>query len=568
MKKVLSLFTSLFLVFSLNAQIKNYVGIVRQQYHSDTVSLLEDYKSELKEQGYSTYSKAIDGFLEGGFGSGFVYVDANGNNYVVTNLHVVSQADTCSIEFENEDGSYTKYDNLKVLSSSSELDLALLTFDNERPFTKGLKLSSDKIYDGDTVWSAGFPGLGNDPVWQLGKGTITNAHARIKDLIDPSITTIIQHSAQVDSGNSGGPLMIKDSSSVAGYRVVGINTWKASFRQETNFAIPSQTILKFIDDAINNKTENNKALVEKDINSFIKDITNSEKDFIDINKYISYGTVGKKAIDTLLEIDSKAPTSVRSVVLDTFSYNPIEGIKLAVAWETWKLYRSGSEELPIVTIKEITESEDGVFNVVLNNSILGSDIKSIWIKEHGSYRMSNPNTSKKVAKKEKSNKVKDNTIRSFDDEGLMFFVTGNIIPKHTELSSFGIDISTSIGSSWRVGAKFDVGKRVATEFATEKKENLITLYPCVYAEFPIAITVGSWTFTPFVNAGLCTYTTLKSGDLGFGLNSDVGARVGYNFGSISVFVKANYEYTNYFFNSKTAYKENKHGIKVSLGLAF
>ena len=568
MKKGISLLTSLFLVFSLNAQIKNYVGIVRQQYHSDTVSLLEDYKTELKKQGYSTYSKAIDGFLEGGFGSGLVYVDDKGNNYVVTNLHVVSQADTCSIEFENEDGSYTKYDNLKVIASSSELDLALLSFADENPFTKGLKLSSDKIQDGDTVWSAGFPGLGMDPIWQLGKGTVTNAHARIKDLIDPSITTIIQHSAQVDSGNSGGPLMIKDSSSEAGYKVIGINTWKASFRQETNFAIPSQTILKFIDDGINKKEENNKALVEKDVNSFIKDITNSKKDFIDINKYISYGTVGKKAIDTLLEIETKAPSAVRNAVLETFSYNPIEGIKLGVAWETWKLYRSGSEDMPTVSIKEITEQADGSFNVVLTHNLLGSDIKSTWIKEHGSYRMSNPNTSKKAAKKDKSNRVNDTTVRSFQDEGLMFFVTGNIIPTHPDLSSFGIDFSTSIGGTWRVGAELDIGNRTVNNFVTDKKENHITLYPAIYAEFPVAITVGSWTFTPFVNAGLCTYTTFKSGDLGFGFNSDVGARVGYDLGYVAVFVKANYEYTNYFYNSKNDYKENKHGVRVSLGLAF
>lgn len=83
---------------------------------------------------------------------------------VVTNRHVVQNALTANVSFENEDGT--------------------------------------------EVWSAGFPGLGGKPMWQLGKGTITNASAKIKELIAPNISTIIQHSAEVDAGNSGGPLLL------------------------------------------------------------------------------------------------------------------------------------------------------------------------------------------------------------------------------------------------------------------------------------------------------------------------------------------------------------------------
>ena len=143
--------------------------------------MLNEFKDDLKKDGYSTFSKAISAYIEGGFGSGFVYVDSKGDNYIITNLHVVSQAATCSVEFENQDGTYTKYENLTVLSVDEDLDLAILKFNDSKPFTKGLSFASKPVTDGMDVWSAGFPGLGNQPMWQLGKGVVTNSTARIKE---------------------------------------------------------------------------------------------------------------------------------------------------------------------------------------------------------------------------------------------------------------------------------------------------------------------------------------------------------------------------------------------------
>ena len=39
---------------------------------------------------------------------------------------------------------------------------------------------------------------------------------------------------------------MKNANYAAGYAVVGINTWKAFYRQNTNFAIPAKVIKNFI----------------------------------------------------------------------------------------------------------------------------------------------------------------------------------------------------------------------------------------------------------------------------------------------------------------------------------
>jgi len=117
------------------------------------------------------------------------------------------------------------------------------------------------------VWSAGFPGLGSDPMWQLGKGTVTNARAKIKELLSPDISTLIQHSAQVDAGNSGGPLLTADSKSEAGYSVIGINTWKATYRESTNFSIPASIIKSFVQRNIAGEKKQN---IDERVKQFVK----------------------------------------------------------------------------------------------------------------------------------------------------------------------------------------------------------------------------------------------------------------------------------------------------------
>ncbi len=444
------LFTSLFL-FLLTpfcfSQIRDYVGVVRQQYFPEHIKYFENYRDELKENGSSTYANYVDSYLKGTFGSGFVYVAADGTNYVITNRHVVSQAASASIEFEDADsGELKKYENLTVLLTDDEIDIAILGFkDGEKPFKKGLTLSSSAVSDGQEVWSAGFPGLGSSPVWQLGKGTVTNARARIKDLLDPAVSPLIQHSAQVDGGNSGGPLMISSSKGTAGYEVAGINTWKATYRDSTNFAIPSSVILTMINKAQKkaDDSDSKKALEErsKKLAEVLMDLSGN---FTSVAKYISYeraSTQGQKDFDSVLHF---APSKVRSSVLDAFSYDPAEGLRYACAYQLWKKYSAESNDGAKYSAGGISET-DGVYGVeYTSDSEKAAKFTLTWKKEHGLWRIEKISSdakdedSKNASKKSSSKKNNKKTEKS---ESSSYFESPEINSWDNTVLSAGVESS-------------------------------------------------------------------------------------------------------------------------------
>ena len=414
----------------LNAQVKNYVGIVRQQYYPSHVEFLEDLRDSLKKRGYSSYSEYVDNYLKGGFGSGFLYVDKDGKNYIVTNRHVVSQAASASVEFENADGSLTKYEGLKVIITDDDIDLAILTFEGDiKPFKNGLAIYNGNLTDGQDVVSAGFPGLAGEPVWQFGKGSITNSSARIKDMIDPSISTVIQHSAQIDAGNSGGPLLVESKAANTGYAVAGINTWKAVGREATNFAIPANLITRLIDNSKNAVDDNElKAEREAKLKATLSDSSN---DYTSIVKFVSYSYASEEGEDYFDDILRHAPTKIRDRVLVEFAFNPIEGLRYAVAYKLFENY----------------SGEDA------NDENLS---KLIWQKEHGLYRIASTSESKKDKSKNKSKSSSSKSKKTaskgmpeiswegFGSPYLFAISAGAIVPFESEVDGKSIDSNAGL----------------------------------------------------------------------------------------------------------------------------
>jgi S1-C subfamily serine protease len=178
-------------------------------------------------------------------GSGFVYVDRNGNNYIITNRHVAEGAHTFSTAFEKQDGTRTIYDNLEILKIDDGHDLAILYFaDGQQPFSNGLTFYKDRYKEGDEVISAGFPGL-NGPTWQYGVGNISNSTT-----VPFAGGKAIQHTAAQSGGNSGGPLLMKTGKFPTGYSVVGVNTASWIKSANAHLAIPIDVVEGFINKAI------------------------------------------------------------------------------------------------------------------------------------------------------------------------------------------------------------------------------------------------------------------------------------------------------------------------------
>jgi S1-C subfamily serine protease len=167
-------------------------------------------------------------------GSGFVY-EYNEDMVVITNKHVVDEAENIVVTFSNGDGYPAA-----VIGSDAYSDLAILSV--ETPIEEFLPLdiaSSSTLQVGDPVVAIGSPfGLGGT----MTTGIISQLGRTIEDSVAGSfpIANIIQTSAEINPGNSGGPLLNYEGD------VIGITTAIIEDSNGLGFAIPSNTILREI----------------------------------------------------------------------------------------------------------------------------------------------------------------------------------------------------------------------------------------------------------------------------------------------------------------------------------
>jgi len=159
----------------------------------------------------------------GSLGSGFVVSE---DGYIVTNNHVVNNADEIYVKFT--DG--REYPT-RLIGTSPEVDIAVLKIDSNEKFKPLQFADSDKIEIGQ--WSIAFGNpLGLNDSMTVG---IISAAGRSSLGIE-EIENFIQTDAAINQGNSGGPLV-----DISG-KVIGVNTAILSTSGGSvglGFAIPS-----------------------------------------------------------------------------------------------------------------------------------------------------------------------------------------------------------------------------------------------------------------------------------------------------------------------------------------
>jgi serine protease Do len=514
----------------LAAQIRDFVPVVRPVFAKETVAFLEKLSESMKSDGYNDAADILKGYASGGFGSGFAYVAKDGSNYVVTNRHVVSQAETVTLEFEKPDGSQTVYKNCAVLAVGEDLDLALVALPaSARPFSAGLEFAAAPPDDGAEVWTAGYPGLGNTPSWQLGKGNVTNGAAKIPALIDPAITTLIQHSAQVDPGNSGGPLLVVDKASKSGYRVAGINTWKAFDRQATNFSIPAAAIGAFIANTLSrdSSAKTQAPALEARCRGFISASSKAEDAYKELAKYVSYAYVARDGEAIIKKVLSIAPTSVRSDIIDVFSnVSPIEGIRLAIAYRIVSTLRSESAPATLGFVAVDGNADAAGADVPVRFTLAGKELSLTWLREHGVWRLASyPMDASKAADSAKAKKGSGVSSVTYDDS------------PYTFLMELGPDLSlgSSNGTFWKLGMYYipfvygGLGTSVAWQsekytdsWGSAQTSTRLQVEAAIRAQLPIrtdslailpyaSLLVGRDAIVNAVDAASGTYTALEGG---------------------------------------------------------
>ena len=170
-------------------------------------------------------------------GSGFV-IDSDG--HIVTNEHVVDNADSVSVRFWN--GNTYK---ASVVGSDQSTDLAVIKVDAPQSVLHPLTLGdSSKVKVGDAVVAIGSP-FGLEET--LTGGIVSAVHRQMQAPNNFTINDSIQTDAAINHGNSGGPLL--DSSG----DVVGVNAQIAGQTGANvgiGFAIPSNTVKSIADTLI------------------------------------------------------------------------------------------------------------------------------------------------------------------------------------------------------------------------------------------------------------------------------------------------------------------------------
>ena len=171
-----------------------------------------------------------------GLGSGFLI---HPDGYIVTNDHVVAGERQISVtQFKGSRTELVKrnFDNIKIVATGGNLDLALLKIEGEEdgfkfPFV--ILGDSPDLKQGERVFAIGSP-LGLER--SVSEGIVSLRNRIISDRLH------IQTTAEISPGNSGGPLFNYKG------EVVGVNNMKvvAQGAEGLGFSIPVDSLKTFL----------------------------------------------------------------------------------------------------------------------------------------------------------------------------------------------------------------------------------------------------------------------------------------------------------------------------------
>jgi len=189
--------------------------------------------NELKASVSSDFSGIVEDAIKSvvtiktnvGQGTGFIIAD---EGYIATNYHVVEGASSAGV--------YTyegKTHSVSLIGYDSTMDVALLKINADYP---RLKLAdSDDIIQAEKVIAIGNPyGLS----FSVSEGIVSAIHREGPN----GLNIYIQTTAELNSGNSGGPLINKNG------KVIGMNNFKLGNSEGLGFALESNYVKSVVNE--------------------------------------------------------------------------------------------------------------------------------------------------------------------------------------------------------------------------------------------------------------------------------------------------------------------------------
>jgi Do/DeqQ family serine protease len=301
--------------------------------------------------------------VEIGTGSGVII---NSNGYIVTNNHVIADAD--DIEVSLEDNRIYK---AIVIGTDPSTDLALLQI-KETGLAYIPLVNSDEVEVGEWVLAVGNPFNLNSTVTA---GIVSAKGRSINILQDKSaIESFIQTDAAINPGNSGGALVNLQGG------LIGINTAIASPTGSYTgygFAVPANIVSKVIDDLMKYGMVQRGylGLMIQSINGNFakeKNIELTEGVYVDsITNNSAAGDAGIKTGDVIIEVDGTVVKTSSKLLELIGGHRPGDNVLL-------KINRNGKELEVKVTLRNQegeTHLSDKKSVEILN--VLGVELKEI-----------------------------------------------------------------------------------------------------------------------------------------------------------------------------------------------
>ncbi len=288
-------------------------------------------------------------------GSG-VIISSDG--YIVTNNHVVQQADKITVTL-NDKRSY----KAKIIGTDPSTDLALIKID-EKNLPYLVYGNSDDVKVGQWVLAVGNPFNLTSTV----TAGIVSAKARNINILGNStgnntpIESFIQTDAAVNPGNSGGALVDTEG------KLIGINAAIASgtgYYEGYSFAIPVNIVKKVMDDLLQygEVQRGYMGISIRNIDSdFAKENDIDKIEGVYVASVMDDGSAkkaGMKKGDIITKIDNKEINSTSELLGTVGQYRP--GDKISVT-----IKRNNREK----NFKIILKNRDGNTSIVKNDAII------------------------------------------------------------------------------------------------------------------------------------------------------------------------------------------------------
>ncbi|WP_424618129.1 S1C family serine protease [Abiotrophia defectiva] len=316
----------------------------------DSVVSIQNYQKESQQNNLYGYGKGGENQVDledpsasqklAGEGSGVIYKIDGDTAYLVTNNHVVENADSLKVKLADgttEDG--------ELVGRDAVSDLAVVKISSKNVKTAIKFADSDATKVGSIAIAIGSP-LGSKFSNSVTQGIISGQSRIVpmdlnKDGQADIETTLIQTSAAINPGNSGGALLNKDGD------LVGINSSKFSNVdvEGMGFAIPSKEVQRVIaqlekDGKVTRPfigiSQNDLANITSRSKTEILKLKSDQTDGVVVTDTVKGSpaeTAGLKKYDVITKIGDKEIKNILELRRELYAYNVGDKVELTVLRE-------------------------------------------------------------------------------------------------------------------------------------------------------------------------------------------------------------------------------------------